>query len=125
MVKELKLESVERYTRVGDVIEGEITVYDPEVYTRPMHNTGRFTLDPETMIALNRMLLNSCTDTNGPSPKVHMDERGILNERLPGDPLYWDATDPRPWATWLNESDAKFKKYREGLAAESVESRDE
>ena len=106
-----QLESVERYTRVGDVIEGEITVYDPEVYTRPMHNTVRFTLDPETMIALNRMLLNSCTDTNGPSNKVHMDERGLNNERLPGDPEYFNAADPRPWVTYLEEGERRYNAY--------------
>lgn len=106
-----QLEAVERYTRVGDVIEAEITVYDPEVFVRPLHNTGRFTLDPETNIALNRMLRNSCTDTNGPSNKVHMDERGLNNERLPGDPLYFDATDPRPWVTYLEEGERRYNAY--------------
>ena len=109
-----QLEAVERYTRVGDVIEAEITVYDPEVFTRPLHNTGRFTLDPETNIALNRMLFNSCTDTNGPSNKVHMDERGLNNERLPGDPLYFNAADPRPWITYLEEGEQRYNAYLSG-----------
>ena len=106
-----QLESVERYTRVGDVIEAEITVYDPEVFVRPLHNTGRFTLDPETNIALNRMLRNSCTDTNGPSNKVHMDERGLNNERLPGDPLYFNAGDDRPWVTYMEEGEERYNAY--------------
>ena len=41
-----------------------------------------------------------------------MDERGKLNERLPGDSLYWDATDPRPWSTWLNESDKRYEQSK-------------
>jgi len=106
-----QLEAVERYTRVGDVIEAEITVYDPEVFVRPLHNTGRFTLDPETNIALNRMLRNSCTDTNGPSNKVHMDVRGLNNERLPGDPLYFNAADNRPWVTYLEEGERRYNAY--------------
>ena len=106
-----QLEAVERYTRVGDVIEAEITAYDPEVFVRPLHNIGRFRLDPETNIALNRMLLNSCTDTNGPSNKVHMDERGLNNERLPGDPLYFNAADPRPWVTYLEEGERRYNAY--------------
>ncbi|MGI9257612.1 MAG: hypothetical protein ACR2QQ_02135 [Gammaproteobacteria bacterium] len=108
------LETVERYRRVGDTIEGEITLYDPIVLVRPAYSRLAYQLDTDTRPAL-RPLYNSCTDTNGPAPKVHMDERGILNELLPGDPLYWDATDPRPWATWLDESDARFKTYRESL----------
>jgi len=106
-----QLEAVERYRRVGDVIEGEITVYDPVVYTRPLHGTTRFRLDPETNIALSRMFLNSCTDTNGPSTKVYLDERGINNERLPGDPFYFNAADLRPWVTYLTESDRRYEAY--------------
>jgi hypothetical protein len=105
------LETVERYRRVGDRIEGEITLYDPAVFVRPVHATMRFRIDPETRPEL-RPLYNTCTDTNGPSAKVFMDERGILNERLPGDPLFWDATDPRPWRTYLDESDKRYERYR-------------
>jgi hypothetical protein len=113
-----ELETVERYWRVGDTIEGEITLYDPIVLVRPAYSRLAYELDTDTRPEL-RPLYNSCTDTNGPAPKIHMDERGILNERLPGDPLYWDATDPRPWATWLDESDARFKTYRESLGTGS------
>lgn len=106
-----RLETVERYRRVGDMIEGEITLYDADVFVRPIHAKMRFELDPETRPEL-RPLYNTCTDTNGPSGKVHMDERGKLNERLPGDPLYWDAADPRPWGTYLDESDKRYERYK-------------
>ena len=106
-----QLEAVERYRRVGDIIEAEITVYDSEAYTRPLHSTGSFELDPETRLELNRMLYNSCTDTNGPSMKVHLDERGLNNERLPGDPLYWNAADLRPWVTYLEEGERRYNAY--------------
>ncbi|HEY5622220.1 MAG TPA: hypothetical protein VIV14_00555 [Gammaproteobacteria bacterium] len=109
-----RLETVERYERVGDTIEGQITLYDPVVLARPSYSRLSFELDTDNRPEL-RPLYNSCTDTNGPSPKIHMDERGILNERLPGDPLYWDATDPRPWATWLDESDRRYRQYRDSL----------
>ena len=105
------LETVERYRRVGNRLEGEITLYDPEVLLRPVQARVRYELDPETRPEL-RPLYNTCTDTNGPSAKVYMDERGVLNERLPGDPLYWDSTDPHPWRTFLNESDRRYEQYR-------------
>ena len=105
------LETVERYRRVGDMIEGEITLYDPEVFVRPVHATLSFEPNRETRPEL-RPLYNTCVDTNGPSTKVFMDDQGLLNERLPGDPVYWDATDLRPWGTWLDESDKRYEEYR-------------
>jgi len=105
------LETVERYRRVGNRIEGDITLYNPEVLLRPVNAKLRFELDPEVNPAL-RPLYNTCSDTNGPSAKVFMDERGMLNERLPGDALYWNAADPRPWGTYLNESDKRYQRYR-------------
>jgi hypothetical protein len=106
-----KLETVERYRRMGDRIEGEITLYDADVYVHPIRARVRYEIDPETRPEL-RPLFNTCTDTNGPSTHVFMDDRGVLNERLPGDPLYWDAADPRPWGTYLNESDKRYQKPR-------------
>ena len=41
------LETVERYRRVGDRIEGEITLYDPEVFVRPVKATLSFDLARE------------------------------------------------------------------------------
>lgn len=106
-----RLETVERYRRVGNMLEGDITLYDPEVLVRPVNAKLRFELDPETNPAL-RPLYNTCSDTNGPSARVFMDERGLLNERLPGDPLFWKAADPRPWGTYLDESDKRYERYR-------------
>jgi hypothetical protein len=37
-----------------------------------------------------------------------MNERGFLDSLAPGDPGFWDETDPRPWGTWYNESDRRF-----------------
>jgi hypothetical protein len=104
------LETIERYQRVGDAITAEVTLYDPEVFVRPYHAKMRFERDQETRPEL-RPLFNTCTDTNGPSAKVHLDENGLLNERIPGDPLYWDATDDRPWATFFNLSDERYERY--------------
>ena len=112
------LQTVERYRRVGDAIEGEIVFYDPEVFATPIYSRLVYELDRETRPEL-RPLYNTCTDTNGPSTKVYLDERGFLNERLPGDPLYWDATDPRPWGTYLNISDERYARYLETLETES------
>ena len=106
-----RLETVERYRRVGNRIEGEITLYDPEVLVRPVRASMKFELDTNTAPEL-RPLYNTCTDTNGPSAKVFMDDRGVLNERLPGDPLYWNAADPHPWRTYLDESDKRYERYR-------------
>jgi hypothetical protein len=105
------LETVERYRRMGNRIEGEITLYDPDVLVRPVNARLRFEVDPETRPEL-RPLFNTCTDTNGPSAKVFMDDRGQLNERLMDDPLYWNSADPRPWGTYLNESDRRYQRYR-------------
>ena len=105
------METVERYRRVGNRIEGEITVYDPEVFVGPLFSRLNFELDPDTRPE-TRPLYNTCSDTNGPSPKVYLDERGLLNERLSGEGAYqWDVADPRPWGTWLDESDRRFKAY--------------
>jgi hypothetical protein len=106
-----RLETVERYRRVGDRIEGELTLYDPDVFLRPVHVALRYDLQRDTRPEL-RPLYNTCTDTNGPAAKVFMDDRGLLNERLPGDPLYWNAADPRPWGTYLDESDRRYARYK-------------
>jgi len=105
------LETVERYRRVGDTIEGEITLYDAAVYVTPVHSKLIYDLETHNRPEL-RPLYNSCTDTNGPASKVYMDERGILNERLPGEEFYWDATDPRPWGTYMNISEERYRNYR-------------
>ena len=107
-----RLETVERYRRVGDMIEGEITLYDSDVFVQPVHAKMSFELMRETRVELSRPYYNTCTDTNGPSAAVFMNARGFLDERAPGDALYWDATDPRPWGTYLTESDKRYQQTR-------------
>ena len=94
----------------GDRIEGEITLYDPDVFVGPAFERLSFRLNngekPE-----DRPTYNTCTDTNGPSPGIYLDENGLLNAHAPGDPGFWDPTDPRPWGTWLTESDRRYQAY--------------
>ena len=88
-----QLTAVERYERVGDAIVGEVTLYDPVAFLEPLHARFRYTRS-----ASARPVYSTCTDTNGPSSNVFVRPDGILDERVPGDPGYWDPTDPRPWA---------------------------
>ena len=108
------LEIVEKYRRVGDKIEADITMYDPTVFAAPMHTTFEFELNKDKNPAA-RPTYNTCTDTNGPAPKVYLDDNGFLNEHLSGEGNYqWDVADPRPWGTFLNESDKRFAAYIAG-----------
>ena len=75
----------------------------------PVNGRLNFRLEKETSYE-DRMQFNTCTDTMGPSQNVYMDEKGQLNIRLDDDPLYWEAADTRPWATYLNESDKRYKQ---------------
>jgi len=95
------LTTVERYRRVGDMLTGEITMYDPAVFVEPMF--ARFAypiLDDDHPVA--RPIYNTCTDTNGPSSNLFINAEGALDERGPGDPRYWDPTDLRPWGTFYS-----------------------
>ena len=94
-----RLTTVERYERVGDAIEGEITFYDPVAYTMPIHARFSNPLLPDDH-PVARPIYNTCTDTNGPSSNVYINEAGLLDQRILGDPQYWDFTDPRPWGTF-------------------------
>jgi hypothetical protein len=106
-----KLETVEKYRRVGDRIDGEMTLYDPEVFIGPAFERLSFSLSKDTKPE-DRPIYNSCSDTNGPSPAVYLDEKGFLNERVPGEAGYtWDPNDPRPWGTALTESDRRYRAY--------------
>ena len=89
------LTAVERYERMGDRIVGEITLYDPVAFIEPLHVTLEYSLAEDTGFRLN---YDTCTDTNGPSSNVFVNDDGLLDERGPGDPGYWDPNDPRPWA---------------------------
>jgi hypothetical protein len=106
-----KLETVEKYRRVGDRIEGEITLYDSDVFVGPAFERLNFAVTRDAK-AEDRPTYNTCTDTNGPAPGVYMDEKGFLNSHVPGDPGFdWDPTDPRPWGTWFTESDRRYRAY--------------
>ncbi len=89
-----QLTAVERYERVGNEIVAEITLYDPVAFRFPLHARLRFTPN-----ANDRMVYSTCTDTNGPSNNIYVRSDGIVDERVPGDPGYWDPNDPRPWAS--------------------------
>jgi hypothetical protein len=104
-----RLETVERYRRVGDVMEAEITLYDPEAFAAPLHAKFRYRHDARPG-AEYRLLYNTCTDSNGPSSKVFVNDRGILDERVPGDPGYWDIGDKRPWAAMYAKGEAAAQR---------------
>ena len=95
-----QLSTVERYQRMGDVIFGEITLYDPLAFIAPVH--AKFTYERLGDDAVDlRPIYNSCTDTNGPSSNVFINAEGDLDQRVPGDPQYWDPTIDRPWARFF------------------------
>jgi hypothetical protein len=89
-----QLTAVERYERMGNEIVAEVTLYDPVAFLYPLHARFRLTRDQKN----DRMVFSTCTDTNGPSSNIYARPDGIVDERVPGDPGYWDPNDPRPWA---------------------------
>ena len=94
-----QLTTVERYQRVGDTIMGELTLYDPIAFVEPLHAKISYErVDDDDPLA--RPIYNTCTDTNGPSGNVFINEDGLLDQRVLGEPGYWDMSDPRPWAAF-------------------------
>jgi hypothetical protein len=89
-----QLTTVERYERVGNELVGEITLYDPVAFLYPLHAKLRFTRARGD----DRPVFSTCTDTNGPSSNIFARPDGIVDERVAGDPGYWDPNDARPWA---------------------------
>jgi hypothetical protein len=89
-----QMTTVERYERSGDAIVAEVTLYDPVAFLQPLHARIRYTRAD----AAERPVYSTCTDTNGPSSNIFARSDGVLDERVKGDPAYWDPTDPRPWA---------------------------
>ena len=89
-----QLSAVERYERVGEELVGEITLYDPAAFLYPVHADLKYRRNRDS----DRMVFSTCTDTNGPSANIFVRPNGITDEKIPGDPGYWDPTDPRPWA---------------------------
>jgi hypothetical protein len=87
--------AVERYERMGNDLVAEITMYDPVAFVQPLHAKLRYTRNNRG----ERPIFSTCSDTNGPSSNIFTGPDGVTNEKVKGDPGYWDAGDPRPWAT--------------------------
>jgi hypothetical protein len=87
--------AVERYERVGNELRMEITLYDPVAFVQPLHAKITYT----RAAGDTRPVFSTCTDTNGPSSNIFTDANGITNEKVKGDPGYWNPNDARPWAT--------------------------
>jgi hypothetical protein len=104
-----RLTAVERYERIGDAIEGEITLYDPIAFLQPLHARLRFTLEKNPD---SGPMYNTCTDTNGPSSNIFATADGVLDERVAGDPGYWDPKDPRPWAAHYAVGEQRERERR-------------
>ncbi len=106
-----RLEAVERIKRFGDEILVDLTLYDPEAFAFPWHDTVIFrkladwTEAPATF--------SECVSTNN----VYLDADAMLRERTPGDPDYLDISDPRPWATAFARGEAAAAKAAAGNGA--------
>lgn len=90
-----QMTAVERYERMGDTMVGEITLYDPVAFIRPLHVRLRFNLSKNPR---SGPAYNTCTDSDGPSTNVYVNEAGILAQRTPGEAGDWNPSEPRPWA---------------------------
>jgi hypothetical protein len=90
-----QLTAVERYERAGNELRMEITLYDPIAFVQPLHAKITYTRASGD----TRPVFSTCTDTNGPSSNIFTDASGITNEKVKGDPGYWNPNDARPWAT--------------------------
>jgi hypothetical protein len=90
-----RLTTVERYELVGNEIVGEVTLYDPAAFLYPLHAVLRFAREPG-----QRPIYGTCSDTNGPSSNIFAGANGILNEKVKGDPGYWDPNEARPWVSF-------------------------
>jgi hypothetical protein len=87
------LTMVERYERVGDTLQAEVTLYDPNAFNQPLHAKASMTLQEEPA----SLAWSYCTISIGPSINTYFDEEGYLQQRTPMDPMWWNPTDPRPW----------------------------
>ena len=84
-----------RYELIDGRLVGEVTLYDSNVFVVPLH--ARLEFSPFDLPDF-RLSYDTCTDTNGPSSKIFVDEAGRIDQRGPGDPAYWDPNEARPWA---------------------------
>ena len=100
-----KMQTVERYKRVGDQFVIDITLYDPEAFAFPWHDVAQFR--PVKDWTLRPLLFLDCPSTNN----VFLNKYGELDERTPNDSGYVDLTDGRPWETayklWDQHHDPK------------------
>ena len=87
------LEVIERVKRVGDEMLIDTTMYDPNAFAYPWHDTVTFKLLKDW--TKGPATYSECVSTNN----VYLDANGVLQERAPGDPGFRDMTDTRPWAT--------------------------
>ena len=90
-----EMTAVERYERMGNQIVAEITLYDPVAFMYPLHAKLRYTRADRN----EWPIFSTCSDTNGPSSNIFTGPDGVTNEKIKGDPGYWDPNDHRPWAT--------------------------
>ena len=98
-----KLEVIERVKRIGDQILVDMTLYDPEAFAFPWHDTVVFSKLKDWKLAPPTFY--ECVSTNN----VYHDENGQIQEYLPGDPLYRDPSDSRPWATVFERAEKAEK----------------
>jgi hypothetical protein len=99
-----KLEVIERVKRIGDEILVDMTLYDAEAFAFPWHDTVVFSKLKDWKLAPPTFY--ECVSSNN----VYHDENGKIQEYLPGDPLYRDFSDPRPWATVFERAEKSAAK---------------
>lgn len=100
-----KMQTVERYKRIGDQFVVDITLYDPEAFAYPWHDVALFR--PVRDWTLRPMMFLDCPSTNN----VYINKVGELDERTPNEAGWVDLTDERPWETayklWDEHHDPK------------------
>ncbi len=99
-----QLEAVERVKRFPDGLLVDITLYDPKAFAFPWHDVVLFKTLKDWTIA--PATYSECVSTNN----IHMDAKGVLQERVPGQAGYQNFADPRPWATAYKIWDAAHPK---------------
>ena len=110
-----KMQTVERYKRIGNQFVVDITLYDPEAFAYPWHDVALFR--PVRDWTLRPMMFLDCPSTNN----VFINQYGELDERTPGSSGYVDLTDKRPWETayklWDKYHDPKTGELKPNAAA--------
>jgi hypothetical protein len=108
-----KMQTVERYKRIGDQFVVDITLYDPEAFAYPWHDVALF--QPVKDWTLRPMMFLDCPSTNN----VYINKYGELDERTPNEAGWVDLTDERPWETayklWDQYHDPKTGLLKPGV----------